>query len=681
MSRWVVGACLLSCLASSPALAAPWFASGATVRGDFDGDGTKELVVSSPEADGNEGAFDVVDLSTGSRTRWTRDTSGLAGSGAAAGDYFGAALAVGDFDDDGYDDLVVGAPGADDSGETDAGVIHVIYGSASGLTTTGDQVFHQDTTGIEGVAAEDDQVGDVLTTGDFNCDGYDDVVIGVPNEEVSSAAGAGATQVLYGSSGGVSTVDNIYYQGSDGVDDTPEAGDHFGGAVAAGNFNGDSDNDIGCDDLAVASPDEDVISIVDAGYVYTILGGTSGLSTTGDLSLHQDRLNVEDESEEDDRFGLRLYTGDKDEDGYDELAVVVPGDSCIAGHGEAVHVFYGSSSGITTAGNRIQCHEYACTIDATAHTYACHTYSPTVHASSASDMVAMFFGDDIVHGGNGNDTLSGGHGNDVLFGGSGDDTLFGGPGLDMLVGGAGDDVFVIDLGCHVMPGEVIDGGPGSDTVKSHLTGSQLTLLGATLVSIETVTTISEGTGDCESFPFEEGPWLKPPVELTWDDLPNSNSIYTTTTSSVLDLAVTNKSDDVVTVDLNFQLTVRGFTVEHNDTLNLNALGSTVYALDLEDFIPLGVDPGEVPVGWFELPVSAQILARATISISSAPHGTASAPLVFGHLEDAGTTLVAYRQDALENVYYGGNLSAWRLGGTPPPAGSGRVFEARLVEAQ
>ncbi|MCX4241803.1 calcium-binding protein [Paraliomyxa miuraensis] len=476
-------------------------------------------------------------------------------------------------------------------------------------------------------------------------------------------------------------MDNIYHQGSGGVDGVAEAGDHFGGAVAAGNFNGDSDSGNDCDDLAIASPDEDVGSIADAGYVYTILGGTSGLSTTGDLAWHQDSTGVEDAAEEDDRFGLRLYTGDEDGDGYDELAVVTPGDSCIEGHGEAVHLFYGSSSGITLSGDVIQCHDYACTIDAANDTYACHTYSPVVHASGSADTIAMFFGNDIVHGGDGNDTIAGGHGNDVVFGGSGNDTLFGGPGLDMLIGGAGDDVFVVDLGCQVMPGEVIDGGPGSDTVKSHLTGSQLTLLGVTLVSIETYTTISEGSGDCEPFPFEEGPWLKPRVELSWDDLPNSDSVYTSTTSGVLDLTIANQSADALTVDLSFQLTVRGFTVEHTDSVSLSASGSTVYGLDLEDFIPLGVDPEEVPVGWFELPTSAHLLAQAELSISSVPQGSASAPLLFGHLEDAGAELVVYRQGALESTYYGGDLHAWRLGGNPPSVGFGQVYEARLEAAE
>jgi Ca2+-binding RTX toxin-like protein len=660
MRSWIVGTCFfVLSLSSSPALAAPWFASGATVRGDFNGDGIKELVVSSPEADGNKGAFDVVDPSTGSRTRWTRDTSGLAGAGAAAGDFFGAALAVGDFDRDGYDDLVVGAPGADDSGETDAGVIHVIYGSSSGLTTTGDQVFHQDTMGIEGVAEPGDQVGDVLTTGDFNCDGYDDVVIGVPNEEVSSGAGAGATQVLYGSSGGVSTVDNIYYQGSDGVNDIPEAGDHFGGAIAAGNFNGDSDNDIGCDDLAIASPDEDVGTVVDAGYVYTILGGTSGLSTIGDLSLHQDRLGVVDEVEESDRFGLRLYAGDQDGDGYDELVVVVPGDSCIEGHGEAVHVFHGSSSGLTAAGNYLRCDSYRCVIDAVANTYACHSYSPPVYGSGDDEKIVMFVGNDIVYGGTGDDEILGDFGDDLLFGGDGNDILDGGPGLDMLIGGSGDDVFIIDLGCEVKQGEVIDGGPGTDVIKSHLTGSQLTQLGVTIISVESYVTIPQGSGSCDPVAFEEGPFAQPLVRLSWTQLPSESSVYSTT-SSTTTLEIENWSKYDINVTLVFDLMVQGYTTTFAASpIAIYAEDGDTYVLDLLDFIPGNVDPGQVAVSLLDLPTSAILSTRAEITVDSNPAGYAFAPKLFGHLENEGETVKIYRRGAYEGTYYSGDLNGWR----------------------
>jgi hypothetical protein len=56
-------------------------------------------------------------------------------------------LAVGDFDGDGFDDLVVGAPGEGLGGEVDAGGVNVIYGSGSGLSAAGDRRFTQNTGG------------------------------------------------------------------------------------------------------------------------------------------------------------------------------------------------------------------------------------------------------------------------------------------------------------------------------------------------------------------------------------------------------------------------------------------------------------------------------------------------------------------------------------------------------
>src|SRR6185436_4404511 len=98
---------------------------------------------------------------------------------------------------------------------------------------------------------------------DFNGDGNDDVAIGIVTEDVGSMKDAGAVQVLYGSSSGLSATspiaDQFWTQDSTNVNDVAEQGDAFGSFLSTGDFNGD-----GNDDLAVGVIGEDVGSMKDA---------------------------------------------------------------------------------------------------------------------------------------------------------------------------------------------------------------------------------------------------------------------------------------------------------------------------------------------------------------------------------------------------------------------------------
>jgi len=55
-----------------------------------------------------------------------------------------------DFNGDGYADLAIGVPGEDLAGHVEAGAVNVLYGSATGPTSAGDQLWTQDTPGVKG---------------------------------------------------------------------------------------------------------------------------------------------------------------------------------------------------------------------------------------------------------------------------------------------------------------------------------------------------------------------------------------------------------------------------------------------------------------------------------------------------------------------------------------------------
>lgn len=215
---------------------------------------------------------------------------------AAPGDEFGFALAAGDVTGDGADDLIVGSPGEDVNGVTNSGLIQVIPGLIGGrLQPT--LAFARDArslpapyTGLQANA----QFGEVLAAGNFDQDlaGADDLVVGIPHEDILSSTFAGTVSVpdaglvaVYPGRLGIlvtstlaSTAQVFNQLNVSGPGPVPTLGStRFGQTLAVGDFTGDA-----LQDLAVAAPFQRVASSDGAGVVFIIPGSpptTSSVNT------------------------------------------------------------------------------------------------------------------------------------------------------------------------------------------------------------------------------------------------------------------------------------------------------------------------------------------------------------------------------------------------------------------
>jgi hypothetical protein len=278
--------------------------------GDYDGDGFADLAVGAPgEASGPfefAGAVNVFDGSAAGVTVvdsliFTQNVPGV-GSEAEPFDAFGATLASGDFDGDGFADLAVGVPSESVGIVDGAGAVNTLPGTAAGLTGTGSQLLTQDVGDLGSTAEFFDSFGSALASGDFDNDDVADLAVGVPFESVGAVESAGAVNVLDGSGGGLATTGTkLFVQGSGGVGSTPEFPDEFGEALASADFDGDGDSD-----LAVGAPFESVGSIEQAGAVNVLNGSGAGLTGIGGQVLHQDVPGVGSNAEVFDAFGFTL---------------------------------------------------------------------------------------------------------------------------------------------------------------------------------------------------------------------------------------------------------------------------------------------------------------------------------------------------------------------------------------
>ncbi|MBK7876822.1 MAG: VCBS repeat-containing protein [Planctomycetes bacterium] len=279
------------------------FGSSISMNGDVNGDGRSDLLVGAPSSDA--GGLDSGSVAL--------HRAGLAGLESVAGWSFptsptgfagheiGASAALaGDVNNDGFGDVLVGAPGTS-NGQANEGRAYLFYGNASGAPSTlSGQFWFFESNEL------DAEVGrSVASAGDVNGDGYVDVLVGAPGRHLADL-NRGAVFVFHGSATGLPTTPSLVLSG-------PLGDTRFGAAVAcAGDVNRD-----GYSDVIVGAPNADDGAVPDAGAAYLFVGSATGLIPTPASIGRGAGPNA--------AFGAALASaGDVDRDGYADLVVGAP---------------------------------------------------------------------------------------------------------------------------------------------------------------------------------------------------------------------------------------------------------------------------------------------------------------------------------------------------------------------
>jgi hypothetical protein len=295
------------------------FGAAMGAAGDVNGDGYADIVAGTRLNDaGGADAGQAYVFFGGASPDTVAD---LTLTGLVAGDFLGVAVGTaGDVNDDGYDDVIVGAS-LNDAAGTDAGAAYVYYGGASPDAVA-------DAT-LTAEAAGDYFGSSVGTAGDVNGDGRADVVVGAYQNDAAAAA-AGRVYVCY--------LDPP--RAACRLDLSPlgvAAGDRLGYCVAAaGDVNGD-----GYGDFIVGAPRSDPPAGTDAGRAYVFFGGPA-LDAVADMRLSGAGAG--------DEFGYAVAgAGDVNGDGYDDVIVGAPFNDFAGADAGRAYVYLGGAAPNTGA--------------------------------------------------------------------------------------------------------------------------------------------------------------------------------------------------------------------------------------------------------------------------------------------------------------------------------------------
>ena len=229
-------------------------------------------------------------------------------------DITGRAVAYGDINSDGYDDIIISAPEADPNGRAFGGITYVIFGSSS-IRSIFDLSTKLAKINILGEKVGDN-LGRAVASGDINGDSFMDIIIGAPYADPGGGSNAGKTYVIFGSSS-LPVIIDLSTQSADITVYGDDKDDHCGYSVASGDVNGD-----GFDDVIIGAQFADPPGKPwdwNAGETYVIFGSSNPPQII-DLNYQTADITICGD-DADDYSGWAVASGDINGDEYDDIII------------------------------------------------------------------------------------------------------------------------------------------------------------------------------------------------------------------------------------------------------------------------------------------------------------------------------------------------------------------------